>query len=116
MPTIVRLGPLAIDTRRSRASLADAPMDLSLRQFEILLLLAVRAGEFVHRQDIANTLRQGREEGSRSIDMHISRIRRKLQESGPNGLAIGTVYGLGYCLTFETTNVVGGDESLRWCA
>jgi two-component system OmpR family response regulator len=102
----VRLGPLLIDTRRARASVHDRPLELSSRQLEILLLLATRSGEFVHRQDFASTSRHGGEEGRRSVDMHVSRIRCRLREMGRSGLFIHTVHGLGYCLSYtaeETT-------------
>ncbi len=111
----VRLGPLLIDTRRARASVNDTPLELTARQFEILLLLATRAGEFVHRQDIASTSRHSSGEGSRSIDMHISRLRSKLRDARQSGLRIHTVYGLGYCLSYKDEQA--NDETLpKWCA
>ena len=114
--TVVRLGPLAIDTRRNKASVHEQPIDLSLRQFEILLLLATNAGEFVHRQDMANMLRQGRDESSRSVDMHISRIRKKLREIDDTGLILSTVHGLGYCLTYRAVDAGVEEEAPRWLA
>jgi DNA-binding response OmpR family regulator len=99
LPAEVRLGSLLIDTRRARASVHDRPLELSSRQFEILLLLATRPGEFVHRQDFASTSRHAGDEGSRSVDMHVSRIRSKLRDMGRSGLFIYTVHGLGYCLS-----------------
>ncbi len=101
LPAEVRLGPLLIDTRRARASVQGAPLELSSRQFEILLLLATRPGEFVHRQDFTSTSRHSGEEGSRSVDMHVSRIRSKLRQMGRSGLCIYTVHGLGYCLSYK---------------
>lgn len=110
-----RLGPLLIDTRRVQVTVNGAAIDLSSRQFEILLLLATRTGEFVHRQDIASTLRQGRSESSRSIDMHICRIRRRLAEIGESGLTIHTIYGRGYCLTYRSEASLA-EEAPKWCA
>jgi DNA-binding response OmpR family regulator len=101
LPLEVRLGPLLIDTRRARASVQGRPLELSSRQFEILLRLATRPGEFVHRKDFASSARHPGEEGSRSVDMHVSRIRSKLREAGTSGLLIYTVHGLGYCLSFD---------------
>ena len=112
----IRLGPLLIDTRRVRVSVGGVGIELTSRQFEILLLLATRTGEFVHRQDIASTLRQGRSESSRSIDMHICRIRRRLAEVGENGLTIHTIYGRGYCLTYQDQEALANREAPKWCA
>ena len=109
----VRLGPLVVDAARGKASLHGTSLDITSRQFELLLLLATRAGEFVHRQQIASTLRQSSEE-SRSIDMHICRIRRKLKEAGDSGLAIHTVYGRGYCLVHD--DAMRDQETPKWCA
>lgn len=101
VPAEVRLGPLLIDTRRARASVRCRPLGLTSRQFEILLLLATRPGEFVHRREFAGSSRQPSEEGSRSVDMQVSRIRTKLRDIGPSGLFICAVSGLGYCLSFK---------------
>lgn len=113
---VIRLGPLLIDTRRVQVSVGGVAIELSSRPFEILLLLATRAGEFVHRQDIASTVRQVYSESSRSIDMHICKIRRRLAEAGENGLAIHTIYGRGYCLTYEDQSSVVDEEVPKWCA
>ena len=101
LPAEVRLGPLLIDTRRAAASVGERPLELSPRQFEILLLLATRPGEFVHRQEFASSARHSGDEGSRSVDMHVSRIRSKLRALACSGLFIHTVHGLGYCLSFK---------------
>ncbi len=56
--TVVRLGPLRLDPRRAAASVGDAPLALTLGEFELLLLLASRPGEFVHRDTIGADARQ----------------------------------------------------------
>ena len=73
------------------------------REFELLLLLASRPGEFVHRETIGPTLGSsaGGAECQRGADMHICRIRRKLRDAGAGSLRIETVYGRGYCLRLE---------------
>lgn len=112
----VRLGPLSIDTARAKATVNGAVLVITPRQFELLLLLATSAGEFVHRQQIASTLRQSSEE-SRSVDMHICRIRRKLRETGETGLEVHTIYGRGYCLTYRSADArAEDDEAPKWCA
>jgi DNA-binding response OmpR family regulator len=109
----VRLGPLLIDTARVKASVRGTVLDITASQFELLLLLATKAGDFVHRHQIASTLRQSSEE-SRSVDMHISRIRRKLREAGECGVTIHTVYGRGYCLTYRALEAAA--DVPKWCA
>jgi two-component system OmpR family response regulator len=95
----VRFGSLRLDPRRAAASVGNAPVALTAGEFEVLLLLASRPGQLVHRQTIARTL--GRADGAdtrRSADMHICRIRRKLRDAGGASLQVETVYGRGYLL------------------
>lgn len=113
---IVRLGPLTLDTQEITASVNSQPLDLTGQQFELLLLLVTKAGEFVHRQTIASTLRSQRGAGSRSIDMHVVRIRQKLRSTGEMGLAVRTIRGQGYSLTFDEQPEVANDSELAWCA
>jgi DNA-binding response OmpR family regulator len=95
----VRFGPLRLDPRRAAASVSDAPMALTGGEFELLLLLASRPGELVHRHTIAHTIgRADRAEARRSADMHVCRIRRKLRDAGDAALQLETVYGRGYLL------------------
>jgi len=99
----VQLGPLRLDPRRAAASVGDTPLALTTGEFELLLLLASRPGEFVHRETIGRTLGSPPSGGEsrRSADMHICRIRKKLRDAGARTLRVDTVYGRGYCLRFE---------------
>lgn len=95
----VRFGPLRLDPRRAIASIGNSLIALTGSEFELLLLLASRPGELVHRKTIARTL--GNASGvdaRRSADMHVCRIRRKLKDAGGQSLQVETVYGRGYLL------------------
>jgi DNA-binding response OmpR family regulator len=95
----VRFGPLRLDPRRAAASIGDVELALTSGEFELLLLLASRPGELVHRETIARTLgRSANAETRRSADMHVCRIRRKLREVAGHTLHVETVYGRGYLL------------------
>lgn len=113
---IVRLGPLALDTQQVAASVNSRPLELTGRQFELLLLLVTKAGGFVHRQTIARTLRCRGGTGGRSIDMLVVRIRQKLRSTGEAGLAVHTIYGQGYSLTYDEHPEVANESKLAWCA
>lgn len=102
-PSEVRFGPLRLDPRRAAASVGDSPVGLTSGEFEVLILLASRPGELVHRQTIARTLgRADRAETRRSADMHVCRIRRKLRDAGGATLQVETVYGRGYLLRLRS--------------
>jgi DNA-binding response OmpR family regulator len=95
----VRFGPLRLDPRRASAAIDGTPLTLTGGEFELLLLLASRPGELVHRETIARTLgRSASAETRRSADMHICRIRRKLRAVAGHALQVETVYGRGYLL------------------
>ena len=98
-PRAVSLGELRLDPRREAAFYGDRPLALTGGEFELLLLLASRPGDLVHRETIARTLgRASNADARRSADMHICRIRRKLREVAGHGLVVETVYGRGYLL------------------
>jgi DNA-binding response OmpR family regulator len=95
----VRFGPLRLDPRRAAATIGHAQLALTGGEFELLLLLASRPGDLVHRETIARTLgRASNPDTRRSADMHICRIRRKLREVDGHGLVVETIYGRGYLL------------------
>lgn len=97
-PSEFALGPLNIDVRRGVASVAGASLELTAQQFELLLLMATRPGELVPRETMSRALRSATHDGGRSADMHICRIRKKLNEHGASSLHLETVYGRGYRL------------------
>ena len=111
----LRLGPLHLDRRGAQAFIGHKKLALTARQFEVLVLLATRSGEFVHRHEIALALRHGGDGVGRSIDMYICRLRQKLRDAGDVGLTIDTVYGRGYCLTYVDPEQTAAQEAAPWC-
>jgi len=97
--TEVRFGPLRLDPRRASASVGTTAIMLTAGEFELLLVLASRPGELVHRHTIARTFGHALgTDARRSADMHVCRIRRKLRDAGGHALQVETVYGRGYLL------------------
>jgi DNA-binding response OmpR family regulator len=90
----VMLGEMAIDLSARRVLVAGDPVELTRVEFDLLAALARRPGAAVTRVWLAeNVLDPEREGGERTLDVHVSRLRRKL---GPCGRAIATVWGVGY--------------------
>jgi DNA-binding response OmpR family regulator len=89
-------GDLEINRLGHRASLAGKPIDLTSREFGLLLHLAYNAGRVVPRSELlAKVWGTTFDPGSNLIDVHIKRLRDKL---GKHAWMIDTVRGAGYRL------------------
>ncbi|HMW50253.1 MAG TPA: response regulator transcription factor [Cellvibrionaceae bacterium] len=90
-------GRLLIDAQSKSVSLAGNPLDISSHEFDVLWLLACRAGEVVSRTELVSQLRGIEYDGfDRSVDIRISRLRKKLGDSAEAPSKIKTVWGRGY--------------------
>jgi len=97
---VVRTGPLAIDPRKRDVRVGDAPVKLATAEFDLLWALARRLGTVVERDDLYQELRGFPYDGvDRSVDLRVSRVRRKLAKADPEaGALVRTVHGQGYQL------------------
>ena len=86
----------AVGVRRRRARVEGASVDLTAVEFDLLEYLVRHAGRKVLRDDLTRAA-WGRQASplDRSLDVHISRLRRKLK---PGGARIVTMRGVGYML------------------
>jgi two-component system OmpR family response regulator len=91
------LGEVALDLDAREARRGEEALGLTAHEFNILALLVERAGQVLTRGQIADrALPMEGDRIDRTVDSHISRIRKKL---GPEGGCIATVYGVGYRLS-----------------
>jgi DNA-binding response OmpR family regulator len=95
---LVEAGPLTLDIGRRSADVAGKPLNLGRREFDILSALAKRAGDVVTRENIINYLGENPDIYDRTIDSHVSHLRRKLREAAGEAVQIAPVYGVGYKL------------------
>ena len=92
----VRVGDLVVDERTRTATLAGEPLDLARKEFDVLLLLASRAGEVVTKRELLTEVWQQPYGGSdRTVDVHLSWLRRKLGESAAEPRYLISVRGVG---------------------
>jgi two-component system phosphate regulon response regulator PhoB len=91
---VLRHGDLAIDVARHEVTYAGKPVTLTATEFRILQFLASRPGRVLSRDDIIDAA-LGRDANvfDRTIDVHITAIRRKL---GKGAERIETIRGFGY--------------------
>lgn len=90
------VGALEVNPRTRTARLGDKPLDLSRKEFDLLLALASRRGEVVSKRDLLVEVWQQPYGGSdRTIDVHVSSLRRKLGETAAEPRYVRTVRGVG---------------------
>ncbi|MEN0067136.1 MAG: response regulator transcription factor [Myxococcota bacterium] len=93
----LRAGGLVVDPDRRQVILDGVSIELTTTEFEILRVLVERAGRVVPRDRLME-LARGEDYASfdRSVDVHISHLRRKLGEDSRTPRFIKTVRGVGY--------------------
>ncbi|WP_432476280.1 response regulator transcription factor [Nocardioides sp. GXQ0305] len=92
----VRVGELVIDERARTATLAGEPLELARKEFDLLLALASRSGEVVSKRELLSEIWRDAYGGSeRTVDVHLSWLRRKLGESAAEPRYLHSVRGVG---------------------
>jgi two-component system response regulator CpxR len=94
-PSVVQVGDLSLDAHGRIVSLRGAPIELTPTEFTILEVLMRAVGRIVSRDELSAVLYQRQTTPyERSLDVHVSHLRRKLE--GMGWTAIRTVRGQGY--------------------
>jgi DNA-binding response OmpR family regulator len=96
---ILALGPLRIDLAAREVEVDGAPVALTTMEFDVLAMLAREAGSVVEREALYGQVMDTEYDGiDRGMDVHVSRIRRKLQRAGFDPSRLKSVRGAGYLL------------------
>jgi two-component system, OmpR family, KDP operon response regulator KdpE len=94
-PTLI-VGPLRIDPRTREVVLDDQPLELSPREFDLLAYLAARPGQVVSKRELlAEVWQQPYGGAEKTVDVHLSWLRRKLGETAQEPRFLYTVRGVG---------------------
>ena len=96
--TEVSFGPFVFHLQRGELRRNAEPVRLTSREREFLRTLAANAGSPVARGDLAA---DGQEEGARSVDVQINRLRQKIEDDPSNPVYLQTVRGAGYVLHID---------------
>ncbi len=92
----LELGQLTIDAGARVASLAGRDLELARKEFDLLWYLAERAGTVVSKRELlAEVWRQPYGGADKTVDVHLSWLRRKLGESAAEPVYLHTVRGVG---------------------
>jgi DNA-binding response OmpR family regulator len=99
-PATLSVGELTIDRAGREARLGGRTLDLSPKEFDLLLLLVEHSGSVVtKRQMLAEVWREPYGGSERTVDVHLSWLRKKLGESASEPRYLQTVHGVGIKLT-----------------
>lgn len=98
----IKVNGLTIDKVARSATLHDNNLDLTTSEFELLWILATNAGQVVTREDISESFKSmGYDSSTRTIDLRISHLRRKMDDDPRVPTLIKTVRGKGYQLAIQ---------------
>ena len=102
-PEAIVVGDLRIEPASRIVSLGGENVDLTTAEFELLLYLAERAGQVVHRKNVYVDLLEIPYDGlDRSIDLRISRLRKRLNDDPTQPTRIKSIRGVGYLMAKPT--------------
>jgi DNA-binding response OmpR family regulator len=98
--TAYDVGELHVDIHRHDASLAGTALRLTRSEFKLVSLFAAEPGRVFTREELVDHLWQEGDAGDRrAVDVHISNLRRKLENDPRNPQRLLTVRGAGYMLS-----------------
>lgn len=94
--SVLSSGDIELDPSSRTVRLAGAPIHLTAVEFDLLKILMASAGKLVTREVISRTVFRRTSARSRSIDVHMSGLRKKLGDQVDGTDRIRTIRGYGY--------------------
>lgn len=95
-------GHFFIDSNSKTVTVNKEPIAISSNEFDVLWLLASQAGNVISRTELVSQLRGIDYDGfDRSIDIRVSRLRKKLNDDPNKPYKIKTVWGKGYLFAVD---------------
>lgn len=97
-PELITFGPFTFNSARGELSREGATVRLTEAEVAMLRILATRAGEVISREELAKRTGAGLE---RSVDVQVTRLRRKVENDPRAPVYLQTVRGVGYRLAAD---------------
>ncbi len=100
----VRVGALEIDPLTRTATIGERPVELTAREFDLLLHFAKNPGRVYRRAELLDSVwGYGHDGYEHTVNSHINRLRSKIETDTANPEYIVTVWGVGYKLDVPST-------------
>ncbi|MFZ9751082.1 MAG: response regulator [Candidatus Nanopelagicales bacterium] len=94
---VIEIGPIRIDVERHAVSVSGEPVKLPLKEFDLLLMLMRNAGRVLTRGQLIDRIWGSNYVGdTKTLDVHVKRLRAKIETDPANPIHLLTVRGLGY--------------------
>ena len=94
---VYSFGEVVVDSKRSRVTAGGKRVPLSMKEYSLLLYLLKNAGQAVKREDLLLHVWQSEAlTPTRTVDVHVGWLRKKIGDDPKNPRWIRTVYGVGY--------------------
>ncbi len=111
IPDVLRVGDVELDPATRSVRQNGKPVELTSVEFNLLHVLLREAGRVVTREYLVDAVLSRKfSPFDRSIDMHVSKVRKKLGDSDVGTDHIKTVRGVGYIFAHPRDNGKGGAE------
>ena len=96
---VLRMGAYEVDVTRHMLSMDGAPVTLTQKEFDLAVYLFQSPGKLLSRDHLLNKVwGLNADVDTRTVDTHVSRLRKKLALDGARGWKMSPVYGYGYRL------------------
>lgn len=93
----IRINGLVIDPSRRAVRVGDAAVELTAREFDLLLYFASHPGQVFSREQLLNRVwGYGHDGYEHTVNSHINRLRKKIEQDPADARYILTVWGVGY--------------------
>jgi two-component system response regulator RegX3 len=97
LPATLEAGPVRMDVERHTVSVSGRPTSLPLKEFELLEMLLRNSGRVLTRMQLIDRVWGSDYVGdTKTLDVHVKRLRAKIEPDPTNPVHIVTVRGLGY--------------------
>jgi two-component system response regulator RegX3 len=94
---VLEVGDVRLDPERHEVTIRSRPVQLPLKEFELLELLLENAGRVLPRETLIDRVWGSDYVGdTKTLDVHIKRLRSKVEDDPSNPVRIVTIRGLGY--------------------